>query len=130
MVTTAMSMKALKELDASHQLLRAAQLISKYGIAKGVSVNPRNKALSIAGAVFVACGAKHYLMSPFAVDAESAAVPISFQPLADEIVLYLESVIGCDDIHEWNDTQGTSQLAVSFLQSAAMRLIILGEPKA
>jgi hypothetical protein len=126
-VTTAMSMKALKELDASHQLLKAVELLLKHGIAKGVSVNPQNGSLSIAGAVFVACGAKHRLMPAAAVDAESAFVPFAFQPLADEIILYLESLAGCDDIHEWNDVRATLQLAVSLLRRAALRLIIFGE---
>lgn len=122
-----MSMKALKELDASHQLLLAADLIQNHGLVKGVSVDPRTKALSAAGAIFVACGAKHRTMPCFAVDAESACVPEMFQPLADEIVCFVESFAQCEDIHEWNDLVANEQLVIDVFRSCAMRLIILGE---
>lgn len=126
-MTLTMSMKALKDLDASQYLLQAADCIKKYGLAKGVSVDPRSKAVSVAGAIFVACGAKHRTMPCFCLDAESARVPEMFQPLAEELILFFESFVGCEDIHEWNDLVADEQHAFKVLNDAAIRLIIFGE---
>lgn len=121
----ATSLQALKQLGAHDLLRRAAQVIEARGLARGVTHDRISRTISCSGAVYVACGARLQKIPIIADGPESAGVPVKNQILADEIITYLESFIGADDLEEWSDAATQSE-CITTLRNAAQRLVIVG----
>jgi hypothetical protein len=119
------SLATLRLLNGELKFLQAASLLKTFGHAKGLMRNPKTNALSCAAAIYVACGAPIKKVNGITDDAESCCVPERTSALAEELILFFESTVGTDDIHEWNDKVNASKCIKAF-RSAAKRLAIVG----
>lgn len=118
------SLQALKTLGANKIILGAVEILRTNGLAKGVTHERISGKLSCSGAVYAACGADQKKIPIVANGPIDAGVPQKNQVLASEIILYLESFTGTDDLEEWND-HANVDLCINALQNAATRLMIL-----
>lgn len=124
-----MTMVNLKELEAETVLLRASDAVTKYGLSS-LLTRGTDGSVSCYGAIYVACGASHGHMPFDCCDATEAGVPEKYQPLAEEVSLYVEAFCDTDDLNMWvvNSNADTKSASRMFVR-AAMRLIILGDAR-
>jgi len=120
-------MEALRKLEAETLLLRASEEILKYGLSTVLTKSPTG-AVNCYGAIYLACGASHKQMPMDCFDPVDAGVPDKFQPLAEELSLYMEAFCKTDDLVQFVQANDLDVGSVARLfNRAAVRLIIMGE---
>ena len=117
-----MNLSDFGSLGAVRILRGAAERVKESGVSEIVPRNPYSGALSIEGALALACGASAKDVDAWDGDFEFAPTAEHMYGLFMELIVYLESFIDCD-IQEW-DRRGDANACLSLLVSAADRIEI------